>query len=189
VRLLWLWSRRNREPVDGGGGKLLERSACWPMCGGLADWRSDGDDGACFLSPTEEVAESGYCMELGIACGGGSIGDGIGDGVKAVDNGIGWCDGWDGEVVMTEADSVGDAEGLCFGINEAMAVVILKGNANVESVRAAEVPGAASGWLIAGDDVAAKWEERGGIVVEGAIKVFPGGHAWRDKGLAEEVEC
>jgi hypothetical protein len=90
---------------------------------------------------------------------------------------------------MTEVDSVGDAEGLGFGINDAMAVVMLKGDTDVESVRAAEVPGAASGWLIVGDDRAAKWEERGCIVVEGAIEVFPGGHAWRDGGLAEEVEC
>jgi hypothetical protein len=64
-----------------------------------------------------------------------------------------------------------------------------KGDTNVESVRAAEVPGVASGWLIMGDDGAAAWEERGGIVVEGAIEVFPGGHAWRDGGLVEEVEC
>ncbi len=28
-----------------------------------------------------------------------------------------------------------------------------------------------------------------GIVVKGAIEVFPGGHAWCDGGLAEEVEC
>ncbi len=128
-------------------------------------------------------------MELVIACGGGSIGDGIGDGVKAVDNGVGWCDGQDGEVVMMEDNSVGDAEGLGFGIDDAMATVMLKGDAGVESVKAAEVPGAARGWLIVGDDGAAKWEERGGIVVEGAIEVFPGGHAWRDGGLVEEVEC
>jgi hypothetical protein len=143
--------------VDGGGGKLLEWCACWPMCGGLADWRSDGGDGAWFLPPTEEVTESGYCMELGIACGGGSIGDGIGDCIKAVDYGVGWCDGQDGEIVMTEVDSVGDAEGLGFGINDALAAVMLKGDANVESVRATEVQGAASGWLIVGDDRAAKW--------------------------------
>jgi hypothetical protein len=124
-------------------------------------------------------------MELGVACGGGSIGDGVGDGVKAVDNGVGWCDGWDGEVVMTEVDSVRDAEGLGSGIVDAMAAVMHKGGANIESVRAAEVPGAASGWLIVGYDRAAKWEERGGIVVEGAIEVFPGGHAWCDGGLAE----
>jgi hypothetical protein len=128
-------------------------------------------------------------MELGITCGGGSIGDGIGDGVKAVENGLGWCDGWDGEVVMTEVDSVGDAEGLGFGINDAMAVVMLKGEADIESVRAAKVPGVGSGWLIVGDFGAAKWKERGGIVVEGAIEVFPGRHAWRDGGWAEEVKC
>jgi hypothetical protein len=169
--------------VDGGGGELLERSACWPMCSCLVDWRSDVGDGAWFLPPTEKVTESRNCM------GGGSIGDGVGDGVKAVDNGVGWCDGWDGEVVMTEVDSVGDAEGLGFVINDAMAAVMLQVDANIESVRAAEVPGAASGWLIVGDDRAAEWEERGGIVVEGAIEVFPGGHAWCDRGLVEEVEC
>jgi hypothetical protein len=90
---------------------------------------------------------------------------------------------------MMEVDSVGDAEGLDFGIDDAMAAVMLQGDANVESVRAAEVPGAASGWLIVGDDRAAKWEKRGDIVVEGAIEVFLGGHAWCDRGLAEEVEC
>ncbi len=40
-----------------------------------------------------------------------------------------------------------------------------------------------------GGDRAAKWEARGGIVVEEAIEVFPGGHSWCDGGLAEEVEC
>jgi hypothetical protein len=79
------------------------------MCGGMEEWRSDCGNGAWFLPPTEEVAESGYCMELGIAGDGGSIGDGIGDGVEAVDNGVGWCDGWDGEIVMMEANHVGDA--------------------------------------------------------------------------------
>jgi hypothetical protein len=175
--------------VDQGGGKLLERSACWPMCGGLEDWRSDGGAGVWFLPPTEEVAESGYCMELGIACGGGSIGDGVGDGIEAVDNGVSWCDGQDGEVVMMEVNSVRDAEGLGFDIDDAMVAVMLKGDTDVESVRAAKVPGAASGWLIVGDDGAAKWEERGGIVVKGAIEVFPGGHAWCGRGLAEEVVC
>jgi hypothetical protein len=143
--------------VDGGGGKLLERSACWPMCSSMEDWWSDGGTGAWFLPLTEEVAESGYCMELGIACGGGSIGDGPGDSIEAVDYGVGWCEGWDGEVVMTEVGHVGDAEGLGFGIDDVMAAIMLKGEANVESIRAAEVPGAASGWLIVGDDGAAKW--------------------------------
>jgi hypothetical protein len=73
------------------------------MCGGLADWQSDGGDSVWFLPPSEEVMESGYCMELGISCGRGSIGDGVGDGVKAVDNGVGWCDSWDDEVVMRKS--------------------------------------------------------------------------------------
>ncbi len=68
--------------MNGGGGKLLERNACWPMCGGLVDWQSDSGDVAWFLPPTEDVTKSGYCMELGVAYGGESIGDGIGDGVK-----------------------------------------------------------------------------------------------------------
>jgi hypothetical protein len=117
--------------VDGGGEKLMERSACWPMCGGMEERWSDSGNGALFLPPTEEVAESGYCMELGIASGGGSIGDGIGDGIEAVDNCVSWCDGWDGEVVMMEVDCVRDVEGLGFGINDAMAAVILNRDAYV----------------------------------------------------------
>jgi hypothetical protein len=74
-----------------------------------------------------------------------------------VDNGVDWCDGRDGEVVMMEVDHVRDAEGLGFGNNDAMSAIMLNGDANIESVRAAEVPGAASGWLIVGDDRAAEW--------------------------------
>ncbi len=58
---------------------------------------------------------------------------------------------------MTEVDSVGDAEGLGFDINDTMAAVMREGDASEESVRATEVPGAVSGWLIVGDDGAAKW--------------------------------
>jgi hypothetical protein len=43
------------------------------------------------------------------------------------------------------------------GIDDSMAAVMLKGYANVESIRAAEVSGVAGGWLIVGDDGAAKW--------------------------------
>jgi hypothetical protein len=128
-----------------GGERLLEMSACWPKCGSMVVWRSDSGNGGWFLQWIEEVVESGYCMELAIAGGGGSIGDGVGDGIEAVDNCVGWCDSQDGEVVVTEVDFVRDAEGHGFGIDEAMAAVMLKGDANVESVRAAEVPGAASG--------------------------------------------
>jgi hypothetical protein len=53
------------------------------------------------LPLTEEVAESGDCMELGIAGSGGNIDDGVGDGIKAVDNRVDWYDSWDGEVVRS----------------------------------------------------------------------------------------
>ncbi len=76
--------------------------------------------------------------------------------------------------MVTEVDCVGVAEGLGFGINDAMAAVMLEGDAIVESIRAAEVPGTAGGWLVVDDEKAAKWQERGGIIVEGAIEVCPG---------------
>jgi hypothetical protein len=173
-RLLWQWSRRNRGPTDGGGGKLLERSACWPLWGSMEEWWSDSGNGAWFLPQTKEVVEAGYCVELGVAGDGWSIGDGIGDGIKAVGNGVNWCDSWDSEVVVTEVDCVGDAMGLGFGINDAMTAVLLRGDAKVDSVRATEVPGVAGGWLVVDDDGTAEWQERGGIVVEGAIEVCPG---------------
>jgi hypothetical protein len=95
-------------------------------------------------------------MELSITGGAGSTGDGVGDGVKAVNNGVGWCDSRYGEVVVTEVNCVGDVEGLGFGIDDVMAAVILKEDTNVESVRATEVPGAVGGWLVVDDDGAAK---------------------------------
>ncbi len=102
------------------------------------------------------------------------IGDGVGDGVEAVDYCIGWCDSWDGELVVMEVDCVRDVEEFGFGVNVAMAAVMLEEDPNVESFRAMEVPGAAGGWLVVDDDRAAEWQEKGGILVEGAIEVCPG---------------
>jgi hypothetical protein len=59
----------------GGGGRLLKWSACWPKCGRMEVWRSGSGNGAWLLPSTEEVMESRDCVELGIAGGGGSIGD------------------------------------------------------------------------------------------------------------------
>jgi hypothetical protein len=59
--------------------------------------RSGCGTDAWFIPPAEAVTESGDCVELGVADGGGSIGDGIGDGIKAVDNGVRWCDSQDGD--------------------------------------------------------------------------------------------
>jgi hypothetical protein len=165
----WKCGRRKRGPVDGGSGGfarlshwgcewLLGWSACWPVCSSKEVWRSGSGNGAWLFPPTEEVAESGDSVELGVIGGGGSIGDGIGDGIEAVDNGVSWCDSQDGEIVVTEVDCVGGGEGLGFGINDAMAVVMLEGDANVKSIKAAEVPGAVGGWLVVDDEGAAKWQ-------------------------------
>jgi hypothetical protein len=172
-----------------GWERLPGWSACWSECGSMEVWRSGSGNGVWLFPPTKEVAESGDSMELGIAGGGGSIGDGVGDGIEAVDNGVGWCDSQDGEIVVMEVDCVGDVEGLGFRMDNTMTEVMLEGDADVESVRATESPGVAGAWRVVDDDGAAKWQERGGIVVEGAIEVCPGWHAWRDRELVEEVEC
>jgi hypothetical protein len=176
---------RKIRPGDGGSGrcagwlhwglkKMLEMSVCWPKCDSMEVWKSGCGRDVWLLPSNEEVAESGDCAELGIAGGGGSIGDGVGDSIEAVDNGVGRCDDQDGEIVVTEVNCVGDAEGLSFGVNDAMTVVMLKEDANVESNGAAEVPDAASGWFVVDDDQTAKWQERGGIIAEGAIEVGQG---------------
>ncbi len=75
-----------------GGERLLERSASWQKCGSIEVWQSGSGNDAWFLPSTEEVTE------IEIAW---SWADGVGDCVEAVDNCVGWCDSWDGEVVMT----------------------------------------------------------------------------------------
>ncbi len=88
--------------------------------------------------------------------GRGSISDDIGDGIKVVNNGVVWCGSRDGEIVMMEVDCVEDVEGLCFGIDDVMPAVVLNLDANIETIRATEVPGVAGGWFILDDDRAAK---------------------------------
>jgi hypothetical protein len=58
----------------------------------------------------EEISEGGDCMKLRVAGGGRSVGDGIGDGVQAVDDGVGGCYSWDGEVVVAEVNCVRNGE-------------------------------------------------------------------------------
>jgi hypothetical protein len=55
-----------------------------------------------------------------------------------------------------------------------MAMVVIEEDANVESIRSAEVPGALGGWFVVDDDRAATWQERGDVIVEEAIDVCPG---------------
>jgi hypothetical protein len=59
---------------------------------------------------------------------------------------------------------------------------------NVEAARATEVPGAVCRRFVVDDGRAAKWQEEGDVVIEGAIEVLPSGHARRDGGLVTWVE-
>ncbi len=69
-----------------------------------------------------------------ITGGGRSVGDGICDGVQAVDNGVGRCASWDGEVVMAEVNCVRNAESFGLGVDDAVAAIVFKGDAYVETV-------------------------------------------------------
>ena len=71
---------------------------------------------------------------MGVAGGGRSVRDGIGDGVQAVDDGVGRCDSQDGEVVVAEVNCVRNAEGFGLGVNDAVAAIVLRGDAYVETV-------------------------------------------------------
>ncbi len=41
--------------MNGGGGKVLERRACWLMCGGMEEWRSDGENGTWLFPPLKRL--------------------------------------------------------------------------------------------------------------------------------------
>ncbi len=73
-----------------------------------------------------------------------------------------------------KVDCVRDVEGFVLGVDDKVAAVMFKGDAKVEAIGAVEVPGAACRWFVVFDDRAAKWQKGGGVVVEGAIEVFPG---------------
>ncbi len=53
--------------------RLLERNAYWPKCSSGEVWWSGVDDWVWFLPSTEEVAESGDCVELGVAGSEGAL--------------------------------------------------------------------------------------------------------------------
>jgi hypothetical protein len=91
-------------------------------------------------------------------------------------NTILWHEGGDGHCGVPEANAVGD--NYCVGVTfeESIAPVVGESRANVESVTAPEVPGAPCRWFGVEDDLAPGGSKRGGIKVEGAGQVFPGGY-------------
>jgi hypothetical protein len=105
-----------------------------------------------------------------------------------VDDGVFWCDGWNGEVVVAEFDRVRGDQGLGDGIDAEVAAVVFEGDANVVTVSAVEVPGAADVGFVVDDDWATEGEDGVGVVIEGAVEMFPGRDGWIDCRLAEQVE-
>jgi hypothetical protein len=72
---------------------------------------------------------------LHIAGGGRSVGDGIGDGVQAVEDGVGGSCTQDGEVVLVaEVNCVRNAESFGLGVDDPVAVIVFEGDAYVETV-------------------------------------------------------
>ncbi len=69
-----------------------------------------------------------------IAGGGRSVGDSIGDGVQAVDDGVGGCYSWDGEVVVAEVNCVRNVESFGLGVNDAESAIVFEGDADIETV-------------------------------------------------------
>ncbi len=69
-----------------------------------------------------------------VAGGGRSVGDGIGDGDQAVDNGVGGCYSQDGEVVVAVVSCVRNAESFGLGVNDAVAAIVFEGDPYVETV-------------------------------------------------------
>jgi hypothetical protein len=71
---------------------------------------------------------------LRVAGGGRSVGDCIGDGVQAVDNGVSGCYSWDGDVVVAEVNCVRNAESFGLGVDDAVAAIVFEGDAYVETI-------------------------------------------------------
>ena len=69
-----------------------------------------------------------------VAGGGRSVGDGIGDGIQAVDDGVGGCYSWDGEVVVAEVNCVRNAESFGLGVNDVVAAIVFERDAYVETI-------------------------------------------------------
>ena len=89
---------------------------------------------------------------------------------------------------MAKLDGVGDKKGFGVGIDNLEAAVVVESGPNIETRAAMEIPGELHGGFVVDDDWTPHGAQRGGIVVEGSMEVFPGRRGWGEGGLAEEVE-
>jgi len=92
------------------------------------------------------------------------------------------------DVAVTKLDGVGDKERFGVGIDDLEAVVVVESGSDVETRASAESPGGSHGGFVVDDDWTSHGAQRGGIIVEGSMEVFPGGKGRGKGGLAEEVE-
>ena len=89
---------------------------------------------------------------------------------------------------MPELDGVGEEEHFGGAIDNMEAAEVMEGRADVESMAAAGVPELTGAWFVVDGDATAGRPNEGGVVVERAIEVVPGGNVGSKGGLEEEVE-
>ena len=70
-------------------------------------------------------------------------------------------------MVVPNADSLGG------GIDDCVAVVVVEGQANAESVQCTEVPCLAWSVFVVDGNFSSDWDERCGVVVNGTVVIFP----------------
>ena len=78
------------------------------------------------------------------------------------------------EVGVAELDSVGEL--LAFGVSsdDGEGAIMMEGRTDVKTILAAEVPRSALAGLCMDKDAAAKGANGSGIIIEGAVEIFPG---------------
>ena len=116
--------------------------------------------------------------------GRGGFLEGGGEEVEGVDDSVFCGDGRLREIVVQDLDGVGDDEGFGGGVDDLEAAVVVEGGANCEALAPSVAPRGAFAWLGVDDDGRAEWGYGGGVEVEGAVEMLPGGHGRVDVGLA-----
>ena len=105
-----------------------------------------------------------------------------------MDNEIFRCEDRSDQLIMPKLDDVGEEEHFGGAIDNVEAAEVMEGRADVESMAAAEVPGITGAWFVVDGDATAGRPNEGGVVVERAIELVPGGNVGSKGGLEEEVE-
>ena len=78
------------------------------------------------------------------------------------------------EVGVAELDSVGEFLALGVFSDDGEGAIMMEGGTNVKTIFAAEVPRGALAGLCMDKDAATKGANGSGIIIEGAVEIFPG---------------